>query len=60
MADQQAWRMVLESARAVERVPELMGIGPHLMVTARRRPRGAGRAVPGRAVPGRAAPGARR
>jgi SAM-dependent methyltransferase len=36
MADPGAWRIVLDAARAVERVPELMGIGPHLMVTARR------------------------
>jgi SAM-dependent methyltransferase len=35
-ADEAEWRIVLESARAVERVPELMGIGPHLLVTARR------------------------
>jgi hypothetical protein len=25
--------VVLDSARAVERVPELLGIGPHLLVT---------------------------
>jgi SAM-dependent methyltransferase len=36
MADEQAWQVVLESARATERVPELLGIGPHLLVTARR------------------------
>jgi SAM-dependent methyltransferase len=36
MADPGAWRVVLDTARALERVPELMGIGPHLMVTARR------------------------
>ncbi len=36
MADPGAWRIVLGAARALERVPELMGIGPHLMVTARR------------------------
>jgi SAM-dependent methyltransferase len=35
-ADREAWRIVLDSARALERVPELMGIGPHLLVTARR------------------------
>jgi SAM-dependent methyltransferase len=36
MADANAWRIVLDCARALERVPELMGIGPHLLVTARR------------------------
>jgi SAM-dependent methyltransferase len=36
MADPGAWRVVLDGARAHERVPELMGIGPHLLVTARR------------------------
>jgi SAM-dependent methyltransferase len=35
-ADPEAWRIVLDSARALERVPELMGVGPHLIVTARR------------------------
>jgi hypothetical protein len=25
---------VLEAARAIERVPELLGIGPHLLATA--------------------------
>lgn len=30
--------VVLDSARALERVPELMGIGPHLLATARRSP----------------------
>jgi SAM-dependent methyltransferase len=34
--DPEAWRIVLDSARALERIPELMGIGPHLIVTARR------------------------
>lgn len=33
MADQGAWRIVLETTRAHERVPELMGIGPHLLAT---------------------------
>jgi hypothetical protein len=28
-------RVVLETARALERVPELLGIGPHLLATAR-------------------------
>jgi len=36
MADERDWRIVLEAARAHERVPELMGIGPHLLVTAHR------------------------
>jgi SAM-dependent methyltransferase len=35
-ADPEAWRIVLASSRATERVPELMGLGPHLLVTARR------------------------
>jgi len=30
------WRVVMDSARALERVPELLGVGPHLVVTARR------------------------
>jgi SAM-dependent methyltransferase len=36
MTDARAWRVVLDAARAHERVPELMGVGPHLLVTARR------------------------
>lgn len=28
-------RVVLETARALERIPELLGIGPHLLATAR-------------------------
>jgi SAM-dependent methyltransferase len=35
-ADPAAWRMVLASSRALERVPELLGVGSHLLVTARR------------------------
>ncbi len=35
-ADPEAWRIVLDSARALERVPEVMGVGPHLVVTGRR------------------------
>jgi SAM-dependent methyltransferase len=31
-----AWRVVLDSARAIERVPELLGLSPHLLATARR------------------------
>jgi SAM-dependent methyltransferase len=34
-ADPEDWRIVLDSARALERVPELLGVGPHLIVTAR-------------------------
>jgi SAM-dependent methyltransferase len=37
-ADPEDWRIVLDSARALERVPELLGVGPHLLVTARRPP----------------------
>jgi len=36
MADPASRELVLETARAVERVPELLGIGPHLLATARR------------------------
>jgi SAM-dependent methyltransferase len=36
MADPDAWRIVLAAARAHERVPELMGVGSHLLVTALR------------------------
>jgi SAM-dependent methyltransferase len=36
ITEQTARRMVLDTARALERVPELMGMGPHLLVTARR------------------------
>jgi SAM-dependent methyltransferase len=37
MVDERDWRVVLETARAHERVPELMGIGPHLIATGLRR-----------------------
>jgi SAM-dependent methyltransferase len=37
MAEPGDWRRVLDTARALERVPELLGIGPHLLVTAARR-----------------------
>jgi SAM-dependent methyltransferase len=30
------WEVVLEAARTTERVPELLGLGPHLLATARR------------------------
>jgi hypothetical protein len=33
MDDPPARTVVLETARAVERVPELLGIGPHLLAT---------------------------
>lgn len=33
MADERDWQVVLESARAHERVPELLGIGSHLIAT---------------------------
>lgn len=36
MADPDSRRVVLDTARALERVPELAGIGPHLLVTAQR------------------------
>jgi SAM-dependent methyltransferase len=34
--DPAAWQVVLDTARAIERVPELLGLSPHLMATARR------------------------
>jgi SAM-dependent methyltransferase len=34
MADPLHWRVVLDTARATERVPELLGLGPHLLATA--------------------------
>jgi hypothetical protein len=37
MADRRDWQVVLDSARAHERVPELMGIGSHLIATGIRR-----------------------
>jgi SAM-dependent methyltransferase len=39
LADPVARAVVLDAARAIERVPELLGLGPHLLATARR-PRG--------------------
>lgn len=33
MADAADWQVVLDTARAHERVPELMGLGPHLLAT---------------------------
>jgi SAM-dependent methyltransferase len=37
MAEAEARRVVLDTARALERVPELLGIGPHLLAIGRRR-----------------------
>jgi SAM-dependent methyltransferase len=34
--DEEGRRVVLETCRALERVPELLGIGPHLLATGRR------------------------
>jgi len=36
LADPVGRAVVLEAARALERVPEVMGLGPHLIATARR------------------------
>ena len=36
--DPAAWQVVLGTARAIERVPELLGLSPHLIATARRSP----------------------
>jgi SAM-dependent methyltransferase len=38
MADPADWGIVLDVARAIERVPELLGFGPHLLATAVRPP----------------------
>ena len=35
--DERAWRVILDTARAHERVPELMGLGSHLLATGFRR-----------------------
>ena len=32
--DPAAWQVVLDTARAIERVPELLGLSPHLVATA--------------------------
>jgi len=37
MADPRARQAILEGARAHERIPELLGIGPHLVATGRKR-----------------------
>ena len=34
IGDPAAWDVVLDAARAVERVPELLGLSPHLVATA--------------------------
>jgi hypothetical protein len=34
LADPEDRRVVLETARTLERVPELLGVGPHLLATA--------------------------
>lgn len=38
VADPTAWDVLLDAARAIERVPELLGLSPHLIVTATRAP----------------------
>lgn len=35
LSDEESRRVLMETARALERVPELVGIGPHLLATAR-------------------------
>ena len=37
LADDEDRRVVLETARALESLPELLGIGPHLFASATRR-----------------------
>jgi SAM-dependent methyltransferase len=54
MADPDSRRVVLDTARALERVPELLGIGPHLLLTAERPAR---QTVPMRTAPARGASG---
>jgi SAM-dependent methyltransferase len=36
LVDPGAWQILLDTARAIERVPELLGLSPHLIATARR------------------------
>jgi SAM-dependent methyltransferase len=36
LVDPAAWQILLDTARAIERVPELLGLSPHLIATARR------------------------
>ena len=34
LVDPAAWQIVLNTARVIERVPELLGLSPHLIATA--------------------------
>jgi hypothetical protein len=36
VGDPTAWDVLLDAARAIERVPELLGLSPHLIATATR------------------------
>jgi hypothetical protein len=47
LADPEGRRVVQETARALESVPELRGIGPRLLATARREPAVTGAQPPG-------------
>jgi SAM-dependent methyltransferase len=38
LGDPTAWNVLLDAARAIERVPELLGLSPHLIATATRAP----------------------
>jgi len=35
LADEQSRQVVIDAARAIERVPELLGLGLHFLLTAR-------------------------
>jgi hypothetical protein len=37
VGNERAWQVILDAARAHERVPELMGLGSHLLATGFRR-----------------------
>lgn len=37
VGDERAWQVILAAARAHERIPELLGLGPHLLATGYRR-----------------------
>ena len=39
VGDLTAWNVLLDAARAIERVPELLGLSPHLIATATQAPR---------------------
>ena len=39
VGDQTAWNVLLDAARAIERVPELLGLSPHLIATTTQAPR---------------------